>query len=341
MFLMPSNGARDAPQIAAPGAPLTGDYERAMAAFRAADYATAAVLFASAESASPGATNALLWQAKALVHLGAFLKAEGVLRGYLAFHPSSDDALYLLGFTLHRLDKPRESLTMYTTAAAIKPPTGDDLKIVGLDYVLLNDYSDAVKWLQKAVDLDSKNGDAWYYLGRAYYSEGRVPDARRAFLTVLSLNAQDARAENNLGLVFESEGKTNDALEAYRKAIAWQQASARLSEQPFVNLGNLLIEQQRAAEAVSPLEKAVTLAPKSGFCHLKLGTAYLRLGRWRDAHRELETAVQLEPDNPSPHYQLGRLYQETHEIDRAKAEFARTQELQSHAAGKVAPPPKQ
>lgn len=66
---------------------------------------------------------------------------------------------------------------------------------------------------------------------------------------MLALGPRDAKAENNLGLIFESEAKVNEALDAYRKAIAWQQQSPRPSEQPYVNLGNLLMEQGRAEEA--------------------------------------------------------------------------------------------
>jgi len=60
--------------------------------------------------------------------------------------------------------------------------------------------------------------------------------------------------------------------------------------------------------------------------------AYLRIGQLPAARRELEKATQPEPDNAATHYQLGRLYSEIHAPDLAKAEFARTAELQSEAA---------
>ena len=46
----------------------------------------------------------------------------------------------------------------------------------------------------------------------------------------------------------------------------------------------------------------------------------------------LEKAVQLAPDDPAAHYQLGKLCKEMKALDRAKAEFDRTAELQSRAA---------
>src|SRR2546429_10031709 len=81
----------------------------------------------------------------------------------------------------------------------------------------------------------------------------------------------------------------------------------------------------------SLLQKAVELAPRDAICRLKLGTAYLRLGKLTDAQRDLEKAVQLAPDHPAAHYQLGKLYKEMKALDRAKTEFDRTAELQSRA----------
>ncbi len=318
------------PSICAPQ--TDSEYARGVAAFRAGDYTSAADLFAKAEMAAPGTTDALVYQAKALVHSQNFRASEGALRRYVALHTDSNEALYLLGFVLHRENKASESLEIYTRAAALKTPTADDLKIVGLDYVLLNDYADAIKWLEKAVELDPKNKDAWYYLGRAYFTRSLLSESRRAFLAALDLDPHDARAENNLGLILESEAKPNEALEAYRKAIQWQEGSPHRSEQPYLNLGNLLLELDRAGESIAPLEKAVELGPDNASCHLKLGTAYLRTNQLPGAQRELEKAEQLEPENAVIHYQLARFYKQIHQMNKAKIEFQRTEELQSRAA---------
>jgi Flp pilus assembly protein TadD len=328
------------PFLAARGyAQSSSDFDRGLAEFRTGKYSSAAALFAGAEAASPGTTDALLYQAKALVHLQDFAGAEQALRGYVRSHRDSSDALYMLGFVLNRENRPAESLASYTQAAAITLPTADDLKIVGLDYVLLDDYADAIKWLEKAVALDRTNKDTWYYLGRSYYTRARLIEARKAFQTILDLDPRNAKAENNLGLILETEGQPAAAMEAYRKAIAWQEQNSQPNEQPYVNLGNLLMEQGQIKEAIEPLEKAVALAPNNGFCHMTLGVYYRKAGHLDGAQRELVRATQLEPDNAVAHYQLGRLYKETHDLDRAKAEFARTAELQGRAVGLKPIPP--
>jgi tetratricopeptide (TPR) repeat protein len=318
-------GARDSAQS-------SSAFDRGMAAFRAGNYSSAEVLFAEAETASPGRTDALLYRAKSLVHLENFSGAETALRPYLSSHSGSSDALYMLGFILNREDRPAQSLASYTEAAAITSPTADDLKIVGLDYALLNDYPDAIKWLEKAASMNSRNIDIWYYLGRAYYTVARLDEARKAFEAVLDLDPRNVRAENNLGLIHESSGEPVAAIEAYRRAIAWQQDSLKPSEQPYVNLGNILMEQGHANEAMAPLEKAVALAPNNPYCRLTLGVFYHKIGRLADAQQELQRATQLDPDNAVAHYQLGRVYKDMHAIDRAQAEFDRTAEIKNRAA---------
>lgn len=312
--------------------------EQGMAEFRAGNYATAAAQFAQVEKSSPGTTDALLYEAKCFVHLEDFHQAETSLRSYLGVHRDSADATYLLGFVLHRENRPTESLAIYTQAAALGRPTGDDLKIVGLDYVLLNDYPDAIKWLEKAVEFDPRNKDAWYYLGRAYYTRSRLIEAKKAFLAVLEIDPKDSKAENNLGLVLESDAQPAAAIEAYKRAIDWDAQKPHPSEQPYVNLGNLLMELGRTEEAIPSLETAAALAPDNAFCRLKLGTAYLHTGKLDSARTELEKGTSLDPENPAAHYQLGRLYKAIHALDRAQAEFRRTEELQSRASGPQTPP---
>jgi len=306
-----------------------GRYEKAKAAFQSGQYLEAVSLFEALESAEPGKTDALLYSAKASIHLQTFTDAENELRRYLERNPESANGYYLLGYVLHRENRPAESLRIYTKAAKITPPTADDLKIVALDYELLNDNAEAIRWLERSVAMDPRNKDAWYYLGRAYYTASRISDSRAAFEQVFRLEPRDARAENNLGLIFESGGKTDDALAAYRNAIGWQKEDSPSSEQPYLNLGSLLVTLDHAEEAIIPLRKAVELASTNSQCHLRLGTAYLHLNRLDEAQKELLEAVRLNPRDATAHYQLGRYYKQIKNMEAAKREFDRVSEIQS------------
>lgn len=322
----------------AQAAQATDLYKRATEAFQEQRFETAATSFEQAEAADPGKSDALLMAAKSRVHLLHFDTAENDLRRYLRANPNSTDAWYLLGFVLNRENKPKDSLEVYTKAAALVPPTGDDLKMVALDYELLNDNADAIHWLEVAVEKDPANREGWYFLGRAYYTASRLPAARKAFDRVLELDPRNARAENNIGLIYESGGKTDEALAAYRSAIAWQTESTPSREQPYLNLGNLLITLERPQEAIAPLQQAIAIAPHDAQGHLRLGTAYLHLNRLEEAERELREAVRLAPDNATAHYQLGRCYKQAKKMEEAKTEFDRVAEIQSQTVEKLKTP---
>jgi tetratricopeptide (TPR) repeat protein len=313
----------------------SADYSKGLTAFKNGQYADAAIFFESAEAESPGKTDALLLAAKSYVHLQSFPEAEKALSQYTASSPGVADGWYLLGYVLHRLNKPQDSLTIYTKAASITPPTGDDLKVVALNYELLDDNADAILWLERATAMEPNNKEAWYFLGRAYYTASRLSDAQRAFQLVLQIDPQDPKAENNMGLIYESGGKTEEALKAYQNSISWQQRNAHPSEQPYLNMGNLLVTLERLEEAIAPLQKAVELAKDNPQCHLRLGTAYLHLGRLTEAERELKVAVELDPTDAAAHYQLGRYYKQVKKIDAAKNEFDRVAEIQSKTVEKL------
>ena len=156
---------------------------------------------------------------------------------------------------------------------------------------------------------------------------------------MLDLDSHNVKAKNNLGLILEADGKTDAAIDAYRAALAWQERSPHPNEQPYVNLGNLLMEQGQTKEALVLLETATTLAPNNAYCHLTLGMAYRQIGQQEAARRELERATQLEPGNAKAHYQLGRLYKDLHDLDHAQAEFKKTADLNAQSASpKTAPP---
>lgn len=308
-------------------AQTTDPYEAGMAAFNAHQYAKAVPLFAAAEAANPGHSDALLYEGKSLANVNHFAEAEATLRKYWSRHPQSSDALYMLGFVLNREDKPKESLNTYTQAARLSTPKSDDLKVVAMDYVMLNDYTDAIRWMKQAVAFDPQNEEAWYGLGRCYYTQSEFPNAEQAFLRALALDPKDVKAATNLALTLEMRNRPKDADLQYKKAITLADADPKTDEWPYLDYASFLLDQTRAAEAVPLLRRAVAINPKCAACHGKLGRALEAEGKHREAVTELEQAVALSPKDPKLHYALGRAYRAAGMTAKAKAELAMTAKL--------------
>lgn len=253
---------------------------------------------------------------------------ETSLRAALKEMPDSAGLIYALALVLREEGKPRESLDLYTRAAQKAKPTGEELRSVALDYVLLNDYDDAIHWLEIAVEMDTKDTEILYSLGRCYYSKGRYADAGKMYERVLALNPHHLKAEENLGLVYEMTNRPDEAEEALRNAASWANKDGP-DEWPFLDLGAFLVDQNRAKEALEPLEIAVRIKPGSATCHEKLGSAMVASNDLMGGVQELERAVQLDPQDPKKHYELGRALRQAGQLDRAKQEFAVSQKLYS------------
>lgn len=300
-------------------------------------------------------SNRDLSDARTLLAAGNVEKAEEAARGYLVQNQRSGEAHFLLGLILFRKiqsvalehqissrssdshnrnedvtfreENARASLAEYTEGAKYQHPSAMDLKIVALDYVLLGSYADASKWLTSSVKADPQDAEAWYYLGRSRYNENRFEDAIQAFLRSLERKPQDVKAETNLGLCLVGLNRLADAEAAFRKSIEWQSVSAGKEVEPYIDLGDLLIQQNRPKEAVAYLTQAITLAPRESRAREKLGTAYLSLNDLVSARSQLETAVVLDPGDASLHYLLGSVYRRQGDSERARTEFEQFQLL--------------
>ena len=310
-----------------------------------------------------GSARGRLLNARKLLALGRVQEAEDAVRDYLSEHRTSADAHYLLGLILFqeirsealegsRADardsqqnvgtrKSREelakaSLAEFTEGAKYQRPSASDLKIVALDYVLLGSYADASKWLEHSLEADPSDAEAWYFLGRAKYNENRFEEATRAFEHCLALEPRNVKAQSNLGLSYAGLNRISEAHAAFLKAIEWQADALRKDPEAFIGLGDLLIQQNRAAEAVPYLQQAVEIAPRESRAREKLGSAYLNLNQLGAAQNQLESAISLDPRNPALHYLLGSVYRKQGDPEKAKAEFERFQNLKQ--AGETARP---
>jgi tetratricopeptide (TPR) repeat protein len=314
---------------------------------------------AQAPVVSSGSDDARLAEARSLLSRGSASEAERVTRAFLQEHPDSPEGHFLLGYMLFReiqTDAERDSeilrneyqqssrlhaksqfhdaaarasLAEFTEGAKYRTPSAFDLKIVALDYVLLGDYPDADKWLTRSLQREPGDTQAWYYLGRAKYNENRFAEAIGAFEECLKRSAKTVQIEENLGLAYAGLGRTDEALAAYKVAMSLQENATTKDPGPYVDMGDLLLDQNRADEAVRYLRQAVEIAPGNSKSHELLGKGYARLNQLALAQSELETAIRLAPQIGSLHCMLGPIYRKQGLGKEAKAELESCSSLSS------------
>lgn len=306
-------------------------------------------------------SEVLLSNARSLFEQARFAEADRAVRQYLQDHPNSAEGHFLLGHILFReiqaqakaletqfpsqthgpmasgrtvgaaspevfVSKGAEemaeaSLAEFTVGARFHDPSAADLKIVALDYVLLVDYPDADKWLTKMLEWAPNDSEGWYYLGRTKYNENRFAEAIHALHECLKLDSQNVKAEDNLGLSLAGLGRNEEAAAAYHQAIAWQAQSLTKNPGPYIDLGSLLIDENRPQDAIANLLRAIEIAPRESRAHELLGKAYTRVEDFPKAQVELEKAIELSPQAPHLHCMLAPVYRKQGLTEKAKAEY--------------------
>jgi Tfp pilus assembly protein PilF len=158
-------------------------------------------------------------------------------------------------------------------------------------------------WPAAAQTLPSSLADR-FSQGVAYLKAGQLDAAEAAFRDVLRAGAERGFVHHNLGIVLEQRGRDAEAVVHFRAAARLDPSygPARLLA------GTSLLALARVREARAELEHAVRLMPREAVAHTQLAEACRRLADnlcVADAYRQL---VQLAPGDPEYAYRLGTAY---------------------------------
>jgi tetratricopeptide (TPR) repeat protein len=131
-----------------------------------------------------------------------------------------------------------------------------------------------------------------YERGVAAFDDGRFEDALAAFDAALA-DANDAgaaaAAHNKRGVALVALRRRGDALEAFCAALISDERCAPA----LVNIGNLLLEDGHALDAIDYYESALRIDDAYPAAYGNLGVALRRLGRRPESVRALKRADRL------------------------------------------------
>jgi len=149
-------------------------------------------------------------------------------------------------------------------------------------------WDEAAEEYRVVLAQDPKLPGIHYRLGRIILSKPETPatreEARKEFEAELSNNPSNAGAEFVLAEFARQGENYTEAIQRFTRATKLDAMFA----DAFLGLGRSLLDAGRAAEAISPLERASKLQPDNPTAHFILANAYRRSGRQADADREAE-----------------------------------------------------
>ncbi len=192
-----------------------------------------------------------------------------------------------------------------------------------------NNLPGAFHHLFRATELDNDNADAHLLLGNLFMMRGNNEKAEKHLREVLRIRTRSPEARNSLGVLFINQRRYEQAVRELREAT-----SDILNREPHLAWGNLgwaYLEMRNYPDAIDALLRAVRHEPRFCVGYYRLGQAYMKLGKAKEADRALTAGLE------STDKRCGRLQEtwlmrgkvrlEQGEHDRARDDFEKCVEV--------------
>ncbi len=158
---------------------------------------------------------------------------------------------------------------------------------------LKHDDLGAIDPLKHAIQLDPSDLHSRLRLGGAQRRAGLLKDAETTLTELLEDAPDEAAVHTELGNVYIQEQNLAGALSQWEAAVKLDPASITVR----LNFGALLDSSGQSDLAAKQFKAATLINPSSALAHYDLGHVYSKLGHRHDAVVELSRAVELDPHN--------------------------------------------
>jgi Flp pilus assembly protein TadD len=157
---------------------------------------------------------------------------------------------------------------------------------LGAEAMLKGDYAAALVYFREAAGVHADIAGLWVNLGVVYARHGKYEQAEAAYLRALEADDDEPSALTNLALVYQALGEEQLAVELRERVQSYRERN------PYYHfaLATRAYEEQRLAEALASLRKALRLKPDEHEFYSLRGAVQAALGKPRDATVSFERA---------------------------------------------------
>jgi eukaryotic-like serine/threonine-protein kinase len=222
----------------------------------------------------------------------------------------------------------------YLRAIELEPANGDAYRRLGQIYERASQMDRALAALKKAVELQPSDFKAYQDLGVYYSRLGDEVEATRQLEKCVQLAPDEADPHRVLAMAYKDLGRYPDAERESRVAVGLAESAPAL-----VSLAVALMYQQKDAEAIPFLVRAVNQAPDEDQWWTDLGIAYERAnlqgesaGAFQHALQQAERAMARDPRDGVVRSRMAFLFARLGDGKRAESEIAQAVQL-SPASG--------
>jgi tetratricopeptide (TPR) repeat protein len=196
-----------------------------------------------------------------------------------------------------------EAVLLFTVYSEARSANPWGHYMLGLSAWKAGELERAEAAFERALELDPGHVKSLVNLSRVLLDGGRAYDALLNIEEVLAVDPESNAGLRLLGRANHQLGQPDEAIDAYRQAILVDETDAWSMN----NMGLILIEQERFAEALPPLARAVELRDDVALFQNNLGVALERSGYFRAAEETYKSALAIDGSHVKARGNLARV----------------------------------
>lgn len=207
----------------------------------------------------------------------------------------SEEHIFAWGSELLAHQTYEPAATVFTRGLELHPTSAKLQAGLGIALYLHGNYEEAVRALCSATDLDASEAWPYLFLGRMYSTaSGKSEEVRKRLGRFAQLHPNNAQAlyYYAMSLWTREQGPQTGWSEVeslLKRAIAQDPGFM----DAHLQLGILLVDQEKNVDAIQEFERAIALQPNLTTGHYHLARAYARIGEKSRAEQELQAFERL------------------------------------------------
>jgi len=257
--------------------------------------------------------EATLLMSRVRLAQGETAKAVTLLESATTQFPQAAQMHLQLGLAYVAADDLPKATASFTQALALAPTFVQASLALAEVEMRQGNVRVAIASLQKLVQEYPKLAEAQLLLAQAFRSQGNLEEALKLFRNVDAAQTLNPMPSYQVGTVLLQLGRKAEARQALTRALTLAPGYIPALEQ----LTSLDVAEKNLPAARTRLEAELAKAPTSAPLHALMARLALASNDATGAEASLKKVIELAPDNPTAYAQLGQLYLATKQEDKA------------------------
>jgi tetratricopeptide (TPR) repeat protein len=201
----------------------------------------------------------------------------------------------------------------FEKALELSPDNDALIGAIGYNYLYLERWDEAEGYYNKLIEKDSLSYEGNVHLGFIYQKRGDNNTAIRFYELVLKRRPDDATTMGTLASLYGKKGDEASRLEYLRRAIEAAPDNYKFKTQ----LGSAYLKSKDYEKAVPVFEDLVAQFPDVAAYQQNLGLVLSQTDRKAEAPAALEKAIEIKGDDPYIFAVLSQIYNELNQPNKA------------------------